>query len=331
MNGPGPGSGRDGVVPLSVRIDAGHGGRWTSLRGGGREWLWRRDEPRRAAVAPGDAFADAGGLEECVPTVRGVPDHGDAWSRPWTAIGDTVFEDTRPEETVTGNTVLGNAALENTVLEHAVRCTDFELTRRIDVRTGSVVADYRLTAEPGFRFVWAGHALLELSARALLEIDQDPHTDPGGALRARLYPEAAPYLSRPWPDGAAWLEGDWPAPAGLRLDTLGPDDGSAVGAVVYAADPAAAGTTASALTAVVRDGPDSLRMTVRADAAPTGIALWRNLGGFPSDGPYRSVGVEPMLGRVFDLAHAAGVADSALTPATGEVRWQLTISAYHRN
>jgi len=317
------GSGRDGVVPLSVRIDAGHGGRWISLRGGGREWLWRRDEPRRTGVVPGDAFADAGGLEECVPTVRGVPDHGDAWSRPWTTIGDAAFEDTGPEGT----------SPENTVLEHAVRCADFELTRSIDVSTGSVVADYRLTAEPGFRFVWAGHALLELSTRALLEIDQDPHTGGGGALTARLHPEAAPYLSRPWPDGAAWLEGDWPAPAGLRLDTLGPDDGSAVGAVVYAADKAAGvatgDTAATGLAAVVHDGPDSLRITVRADAAPTSIALWRNLGGFPSGGPYRSVGVEPMLGRVFDLAHAADAADCAVTPATGEVRWQLTISAYH--
>ena len=42
-----------------------------------------RRSPRRARVAPGDAFVDAGGLEECLPTVRGAPDHGDAWSRPW--------------------------------------------------------------------------------------------------------------------------------------------------------------------------------------------------------------------------------------------------------
>lgn len=271
------------IVPLTAAIDADRGGRWTSLRAGGREWLWHRDEPRRAHAMPGDAFADAGGLEECVPTVRGIPDHGDAWSRVWTVAGDG----------------------------HVVRCADFELARSIDVRAGAVVADYRLAAEPGFRFVWAGHALLELSQRALLRVDR--------VTKTRLFPEAAPYLRRPWPDGADWIEGDWPAPAGLRLDALGPDDGSAVGAVMYGTGPAA--------TAVVHDDQDRLRMTVEADGQPVSVALWRNLGGFPRGGAYRSTGVEPMLGRVFDLAQA-GDGDCAVTPASGEVRWRLTITAY---
>ena len=271
------------IIPLTATTDATRGGRWTSLRGGGREWLWHRDEPRRARVIPGDPFADAGGLEECVPTVRGVPDHGDAWSRVWTVAGDG----------------------------HVVRCADFELARSIDVRAGAVVAEYRLAAEPGFRFVWAGHALLELSEHALLQVDP--------VANARLFPEAAPYLGRPWPDGADWIDGDWPAPAGLRLDALGPDDGSAVGAVMYGA--------AGPATAVVHDGPDCLRMTVEADGQPTAIALWRNLGGFPLGRPYRSIGVEPMLGRVFDLAQA-GEGDCAVTPDGGEVRWRLTVTAY---
>ena len=260
------------IVPLNVRIDPEHGGRWTSLRGGDREWLWHRHEPRRSSVLPGDAFADAGGLEECVPTVRGIPDHGDAWSREWT-----------------------RSAAEP-ALTHTVQCPDFELTRSIDVSLGSVVADYRLLAKPGFRFLWAGHALLELSQRAVLQIDQHPKT--------RLFPE-----------GADSIEGEWPAPAGSRLDTLGPDDGSAIGAVI------------SAATTEVHDGPDRLRLTVEADGQPTSIALWRNLGGFPAESPYRSIGVEPMLGRVFDLAQADD-GDCAVTPAAGEVRWRLTITAY---
>ena len=281
------------IVPLTAAVDAARGGRWTSLRADGREWLWQRDEPRRAQVVPGDAFADAGGLEECVPTVRGTPDHGDAWSRAWTVAG----------------------------LGCVVRCPQFELARSIDVRAGAVVAEYRLAAEPGFRFVWAGHALLELSGHASLGVDP--------ATKARLFPEAAPYLRHPWPDGADWIEGDWPAPAGLRLDALGPDDGSAVGAVLYGAGCSAAGAGSTA-TAVVYDGADRLRMTVEADGQPASVALWRNLGGFPSSGPYRSIGVEPMLGRVFDLAQARD-GDCAVTPAAGEVRWCLTITAYRGN
>ena len=277
------------LVPLSVRTDAAHGGRWTSLSGGGREWLWHRHEPRRERVVVGDAFADGGGLEECVPTVRGTPDHGDAWSRAWTQIDDEG-------------------------LEHVVVCADFELARRISVDDGVVVADYRLSADPGYRFVWAGHALLDVSSRARVEMNSE--------TKVRLFPEVAVLLQSPWPDGAAWVEGDWPSPAGVRLDTLGPDDGSAVGAVAYGA-----GTDAA--TAVVVDGPDVLRMTVQADGQPTAVALWRNLGGFPQPEPYRSIGVEPMLGRVFDLADARE-GDCAVTPTTGEVRWRLTISSFRR-
>jgi hypothetical protein len=275
-------------LPLTVETDPEYGGRWTSLHGGGREWLWRREDPQRARVAVGDAFVDAGGLEECIPTVRGKPDHGAAWSRPWSAI-------------------------DKQGLVHAARCEDFELTRRISADDGVIVADYRLTADAGYRFIWAGHALLDVSPRARLEMDQDSNT--------RLFPEAAPYLRDPWPDRATWIEGGWPAHGGLRLDTLGPDDSSAVGAVVYHADARA--------TVLVVDGSDLLRMTVAVEGQPASIALWRNLGGFPESEPYRSIGVEPMLGRVFDLADAQS-SDCAVTPVTGEVRWRLTIAAYRR-
>ena len=278
-------------IPLIVQTDLEHGGRWTSLRAGTREWLWLRDEPLRDHVTVGDDFADAGGLEECVPTVRGLPDHGDAWTRAWIAIDEH---------------------------EHVVRCKEFELTRRISVDHGAVIADYRLAADPGYRFIWAAHALLDVSPRATLELGQ--------GSKVRLFPEAAPYLSEPWPDGAAWIEGDWPAPAGLRLDTLGPDDGSGVGAVAYRPD---ATNVHGRATALVLDGSDQLRMTVEAEAQPTAIALWRNLGGFPQPVPYRSIGVEPMLGRVFDLADAQD-GDCAVTPATGEVHWRLTIASFRQ-
>ncbi len=282
-------------VPLDVRVDAEHGGRWTSLHGGGREWLWRRDEARRERVAVGDAFADAGGLEECVPTVRGRPDHGDAWSRAWTAVDEAAGE-------------------------HAVRCADFELTRRVRVHQGAVVADYRLAAAPGYRFVWAGHALLDVSPRATLRLDQD--------VRVRLFPEAAAWLADPWPPGEPWIEGNWPEPHGLRLSGLGPDDGTAVGAVAYRARPPGAPFATSA-SALVVDGTGLLRMDVEADAQPASVAVWRNLAGFPQPGPYRSIGVEPMLGRVFDLADARD-GDCAVVPANGEAHWRMTITSYRR-
>ncbi|MFD4022185.1 hypothetical protein ACFWRV_01495 [Streptomyces sp. NPDC058576] len=269
-----PASGPAAGLPLEVRVttDPAHGGRWTSLTAGGREWLWHRDDPRRPGVAPGDPFVDAGGLEECLPTVRGVPDHGDAWSRPWHRIGDGA--------------------------EHA-DCPDFRLSRQTRFDGPGLVVDYRLTAAPGYRFVWAAHALLDLSEQARLVVR------PGAATR--LYPTG----------GDRWQPGRWPLADGPRLDRLGPDDGTAVGAVVDTAEVS------------VHDGDDELRLTVEAEDQPVSVALWRNLGGFPADSPYRSVGVEPMLGRVFGLA-AAGDGDAAHVPASGEVRWTLRVEA-HRN
>lgn len=77
----------------------------------------------------------------------------------------------------------------------------------------------------------------------------------------------------------------------------------------------------------VIDGPDTLTLTVHTDAdIPVSVALWRNLGGWPDGAPYRSIGVEPMLGAVFDLAEA-GPDDAATVPSCGELCWELEISA----
>ncbi|MFC9648673.1 MULTISPECIES: hypothetical protein [unclassified Streptomyces] len=256
--------------PVRITTDPAHGGRWTSLWAAGREWLWHRQEPRRPYVVPGDAFADAGGLEECVPTVRGTPDHGHAWTGPWRRDGDT----------------------------ESVTCPDFRLSRRIRHQERRAVVDYRLTARPGYRFLWAGHALLDLSGHARLGMPDGTPT--------RVYPDG----------GSRWTPCAWPRwPAGpAALDRLGPDDGTAVGAIVDTSQ------------VDVHEGTAVLRLAVEAEGQPVSVAVWRNLRGFPDDDPYRSIGVEPMLGRVFDLAEA-GEADAACVPAGGEVRWRLSVSA----
>lgn len=263
------------ALPIAVATDPEQGGRWTSLRAGGREWLWRRPGTARATVRPGDAFVDAGGLEECVPTVRGVPDHGDAWSRPWRRDGGV-------------ETMRGPA---------------FALTRRIAVGGSTARTDYTLEARPGYRFIWAAHALLDA-----------PEGTP-----TRVFPEAAGLLTGAWPPGATHVTGEWPAPCGLRLDRLGPDDGTALGAILC-----------GCRHATVIDGSDTLSLRLRADpGVPVSLALWRNLRGFPGSDPYRSIGVEPMLGAVWDIAQA-GARDAATVPADGELHWRLELTAARR-
>ncbi|MET7400093.1 hypothetical protein ABZS66_42075 [Dactylosporangium sp. NPDC005572] len=264
------------TVALTARCDPTRGGRWTSLSGGGREWLWHRTEPARAAAHPGAPFADAGGLEECLPTVRGTPDHGAVWSRPWQPDPVTPWPGS-PD-----------------VVTLVVETPDFVLRRRIGHHAGAVVADYRLSAAAGYRFVWAAHALLDLSPGARVEAPE--------GTRLRLYADPEPPV-----------EGAWPAPAGTPLDRLGPDDGTAVGAVLR-----------DCPRATVVDGADRLTFALECDSQPRSTALWRNLRGWPADGPYRSIGVEPMLGGAFDVAEDV---PAAVVPAGGEVRWRLTVTA----
>ena len=187
---------------MHAEVDHDVGGLWTSLRAASREWLWHRADPARAAVAPGSAFVDAGGLEECVPTVRGLPDHGDAWSRPWHRTG--------------------------------VDCPRLHAHPRAGSDGGAVVVDYELIAEPGYRFVWAAHALLDLSTSARLDaLPGTPGLDP---------------VRREWPAGLA---------------ALGPEDGTAVGAVLERGQIRVVG------------GDQRLDLRVECDDQPVSIALWR--------------------------------------------------------
>jgi hypothetical protein len=255
------------VVPLSWRVEGAHGGRWTSWRAGQREWLW--SNPRvpaavRAAVEPGDAFVDAGGAEECFPTVRGTPDHGDVWSRSWTGI---------PAGAQVEVPGLG-------VLTRTVRDGD-------ELRIG-----YRMKGRPGTRFLHALHALLAVSPDAVLEV-------PGARTMTVL---DQPDASRRWPSG---------------LDRLGPDDGTAICALLP-----------DVRRAVVIDGADRLELAWDCPERPElcSLLLWRNLAGWPAGSPYRSIGIEPMLGRAADLA-AADPDCCAVLGSSGVLRWSIRVRA----
>jgi hypothetical protein len=241
---------------LTVEVDERHGGRWTSLRSPTREWLWRNPAvtDARTAVRPGAAFVDAGGGEECFPTVRGAPDHGDVWTREWH---------------------------DGTVRTGA-------LTLRREIRGGPVsTVTYEITGPSGTPFVHAVHLLLDVSEQARLE---------AAATAAHLLD--APGGTVAWPSG---------------LDALGPDDGTAVAAVL---------TGCAAATVV--DGTDALTLSWRvlSGEAECSLLLWRNLRGWPADGPYRSIGIEPMLGTAAALD---GPGTPAVIPAGGRLTWELSI------
>lgn len=253
------------------------GGRWRSIRGPARrEWLAERlaARPAREAVSPGEPFVDLGGLEECFPTLAGALDHGDAWDRPWAEIGD------------------GWLGLDG---------EDYRLARRVTATGDAVTADYRLEAEPGFRFVWAGHASIDVSEAARL-IAPERH-------RTRLWVEHW----RTWPDLDV-REGRWPAPAGTEMESLA-TDGTANFCMLLGLP---------AIT--VQDSDAAITFALDAPGQPVAMAVWRNLGGWPPKAPYRGIAIEPAIGWHFDRDQA-GPGEAGIVPAGGEVSWRLTISA----
>lgn len=132
------------VVRLELETDRALGGRWTSLRAGGREWLWTNPHAditdARPHVRPGDAFVDAGGGEECYPCVQKPFDHGVVWSRPWQADGD-------------GEAAEGDG---------------YRLARRIERAGDALEVTYRASAVEPREVLHATHLLLDLSTDARL-------------------------------------------------------------------------------------------------------------------------------------------------------------------
>jgi hypothetical protein len=259
---------------LELDVDLEHGGRWTSLRGAGHEWLWTHPDPsvaaRRRTVRPGTPFVDAGGVEECFPTVRGRPDHGDAWSRVWN----------------------GSAEDAEVLIDGDVR-----LWRTIRTDGHGVRVDHEITGAPGTRFVHAVHALVDVGPAARLVVP--------GATTMLLLGDDGDVTPAPWPSG---------------LDVLGPDDGTATCVIVPRCH-----------AATVVDGDHALDLAWDHAAQPglCSLMLWRNLGGWPVDGPYRSIGVEPMIGRTADPTSGSDDA-SARIDASGHARWDLRLAARRR-
>lgn len=254
---------------VRASFDAEHGGRWTSLVTDGREWLWHNPDTAtreaRQRVVLGDAFVDAGGGEECLPTVRGVPDHGDVWSRPWQVDGDTM----------------------------RVATEEFTLSRTVTHESGRLVVDFEVTGRPHARLVHATHLLLDLGQDARLELD--------GTF---------PFCPA---DGSPWW--DWPMADGVDVSRLGPDDGTAECWVLP-----------GVRHCRVLDGEVLDLAWQRTDdgVGDLGLMLWRNLRGWPDGAPYRSIGVEPMLGNGAGWDDPASCAD--LGPS-GRARWRLVVSA----
>ncbi|WP_286219198.1 hypothetical protein [Paraoerskovia sediminicola] len=161
-----------------------------------------------------------------------------------------------------------------------------------------VRVDYRLVAAPGFRFIWAMHALVMPDVGTRLDL-------PAG------------HPVRAWPSGATAVQRTWPRVTENSWDRLGEDDGSAVFALLPGLD----------RCAVTAPDGSSLGWRIWAPGQPVSIGLFRNLGGFPDRlSGYRTLGIEPMIGHAHELA-TARPAETGCVPASGEVEWSVAVTS----
>ena len=190
----------------AVRIVPALGGKITSMRLAGREWLWAGDAavPRRV---PGEAEraddgeaayaerADGGGYDECFPTVGActlpnaagafagvaLPDHGELWSaQPWA--------DVRARE-----------GGQSVTLAWRGRRMPYRFEREVCV-TPSGEVEMRYTATNDGRaampFLWSAHPIFPVSSKTRLDL-------PAGT-RVRVFSQQGIDL------GGAGAEHRWP-------------------------------------------------------------------------------------------------------------------------
>ena len=217
---------------IEVEVVPELGGKVIGLRdrARGREWLWsaKPDAPL-FRNQPGDPF-DTGtlcGLDECLPTVgpcevsgKHLPDHGEAWSRPWRVVEES-----------------GHRSL---TLELELRCLPLRIQRQAVVERDGVRFTYELrnvSPEP-VEYLWAIHPLFRFAAGDRIELPDEsaifrvdsafgiPGIEPGATI---AWPGQAHGLSLDRLDlnhPKSYLKGFVSSPPNPKLRVLGNRDGA---------------------------------------------------------------------------------------------------------
>ena len=279
----------------------------------GREWLWRNPvlEPQMArAGASYAAEHDLGGFDECFPSVAAtrypgdpwdgaeVPDHGEIWSRHWTA-------DTRCDGSVI-----------DIRLSTAGGRFPYRFERTLELRRDAsfLTLAYTVTNQSPhpFPFIWSSHPVF--------------HVTPGMKLVVPLR-QMRVYGSPQDRFGPLGREVAWP----LVTDTEGrhwdlatvPERTAGIAVKLWGQAPASG-------VVALEDIGAGAALRMRFDPAEvTHLGLWLNFGGWsgvPGADPYFNLALEPCIGAQDDLALAVRrFRDHGTLPPLGHRSWRLDV------
>lgn len=295
-----------------MRIVPALGGKIASLEAAGRQWLWINDAASDREPQDGAAYvetSDAGGYDECFPTVAAcnlpsgvqrfgglaLPDHGELWAQ----RADVAVE-TSP------------AGQRATCTWHGRRLP-YVFSRVVQVNNaGAVVMRYgvRNTGSDPLPFVWSAHPLLPLTESTRLDL-------PVGA-RVRVWAHRGDALR------GLSSEFRWPhARLERRIADLSMPDqlGRHFACKMYLDVPPGSG--------VIAIEEDDARLEVAFDESVVpNLGLWlnkREWSPFRRGKRYANIGFEPCIGVPDSLTDALGAWQGAHWLPAGETReWTLT-------
>ena len=272
---------------VTVELDPDDGGKLTRMRceRHGREWLHgpTAHDDRDGAFGASRSW----GWDELFPTVlatasapppwpRRLRDHGELWGRRWTVVDDATLAYDDPSGR-------------------------FRFSRALELRDARLCARYELrnTGSAPLPWMWAMHPIFAI--------------EPGDRLELAGVRSVAASYARPDRTAEDRVLG-WPVDDGLRLDRLGPPDG----------------TTALKLYAGPRPHHRArltgrtCRLELTADLPYLGLYI--NLGGWPEPrSGLHQVGLEPTTAPVDDLAAATDGGFARTCSAGAAVAWSVEV------
>ncbi|WP_058233815.1 hypothetical protein [Devriesea agamarum] len=119
----------------------------------------------------------------------------------------------------------------------------------------------------------------------------------------------------------------WDDPSDAGIDALGGMD-QFVRALGNGPSSAVCYSLLGCSRAEIHDGADVLAIEIRTDL-PCAMIMWRNLGAWPADAPYRSLGIEPSIGHDVDVpGHAGFDGGNVLVQPEAPVHWSVRLSSW---